>query len=79
MLAESVHMLYMAKVIICMHQMSLYLHDDRSILAGGGTLFCYNEDQNRYRAKDRVYLKLTAKIMSAYNGCPQVTYDNSVD
>lgn len=59
-----------------MHQMSLYLHDNRIILAGGGTLFCYNEDQNQYRAKDRVYLRLTANIMSAYNGCPQVTYDN---
>ena len=65
----------MAKVIICMHQMILYLHDNRNILAGGRTLFCYTEDQNWYRAEDRVYLKLTANIMSAYNGCPQVTYD----
>lgn len=49
--------------------MSLYLHDNRSMLAGGGTLFGYNEDQYWYRAEDIVYLKLTANITSAYHGC----------
>lgn len=49
--------------------MSLYLHDNRNILAGGGTLVCYNEDQYWYRAEDIVYLKLITNITSAYHGC----------